>query len=381
MALAIEMRGSKVCVSKIHLQGGGRATVERSISHSLSPALKSGASEDLFSFVAECVSEVDPENGIKAGFSFSYPCNTVSLKSGVLLEWTKGMNVPDAIGKDPVKLLEEQLQKRGINVHIVAMCNDSVATLMAHSYNTNTACVGVVLGSGTNAAYVELVSNIPKLHTEIASPTMVISMEWGALGNHDHSFLPVSFLDEEIDSHTLNPGRQYLEKMMSGCYLGEITRLWMRHLRQENKLLSRTPLQNCLFCERYCFDSPLCTTILLDDSEEREEIRSILESFGISDSTTEDRNTIREIVDSVITRSARLMGASLFCVLSHMRENGLGGSVGVDGSVYRCVPGYKARVLKALAELGMDNVSIGMATDGTSKGVALIAYASCNPFV
>ena len=104
------MRGSKVCVSKIHLQGGGRATVERSISHSLSPALKSGASEDLFSFVAECVSEVDPENGIKAGFSFSYPCNTVSLKSGVLLEWTKGMNVPDAIGKDPVKLLEEQLQ-------------------------------------------------------------------------------------------------------------------------------------------------------------------------------------------------------------------------------------------------------------------------------
>ena len=297
------------------------------------------------------------------------------------MDWEQEINVPDAIGKDPVKLLEEQLQKRGINIQIVAMCNDSVATLMAHSYNNNNACVGVVLGSGTNAAYVELTSNIPKLHTEVASPTMVVSMEWGALGNHDHSCLPISFLDEEIDSHTLNPGKQYLEKLMNDYYLGELTRLWIRHLRQENQLLSRTPLQNRLFCERYCFDSPLCTTILLDDSEDREEIRSILESFGISDSTTEDRNTIHEIVDYVITRSARLMGASLFCVLSHMQEYGLVGSVGVDGNVYSSVPGYRARVIKALAELGMDNVSIGKVTNGTSKGVALIAYSSCNPFI
>ena len=103
---------------------------------------------------------------------------------------------------------------------------------------------------------------------------------------------------------------------------------------------------------------------------------SILESFGIAESSQKDREQIREIVDCVITRSARLMGACLFTVLQHMQENGMGGSIGVDGSVYKYVPGYKARMIKAMRELGMENVECGIAEDGTSLGAALIGYYS-----
>lgn len=376
MALSIEMGGSNVRVSKIFFQGGGRSRIERCSSCSYSPEAKSGSSKDLFSFVAQCVKQVDPENGIKAGLSFSFPCDTLSLRSGRLMEWTKGMNVPDCIGKDPVKLLQQELQELGLNMQIVALCNDSVGTLISHSYHNNKAAIGVVLGSGTNAAYLELVSNIPKLRTETASRTMIVDMEWGALGSHHRDSLPISCLDEEVDAHSSNPGKQCLEKLMCGDYLGELTRLWIRSLRANNELLSTVDMDNRLFAERYCFGSPLCTTVLLDDSEEFEEIRGILDSFGIARSTVEDRRTIRAIVDCVITRSARLMGASLFAVLDHMKEYGLDGSVGIDGSVYRFIPGYKARVMKALEELGMSNVSIGKAENGITEGAALIAYTS-----
>ena len=140
--------------------------------------------------------------------------------------------------------------------------------------------------------------------------------------------------------------------------------------------LRKVDASNRLFTERLGFDSSLCTTILLDDSEDLTEVSSILESFGIDQSSQEDRKRIREIVDCVITRSARLMGACLFTVLQHMAEYGMAGSIGVDGSVYKYVPGYKARMVKAMRELGMENVECGIAEDGTPVGAALIGYYS-----
>ena len=65
---------------------------------------------------------------------------------------------------------------------------------------------------------------------------------------------------------------------------------------------------------------------------------------------------IAQIVNAVVTRSARLMGTCVYTVLNHMHESGLGGSIGVEGSVYKFLPGYKRRMMKALEELGMETV-------------------------
>ena len=376
MVLSIEMGGSKVCVEKIHLHGGCHIEIEERVVRPIDDQLRRGNSEDLFGYIADCIKEVNPENGIKAGFAFSHPCALSSLRSGTLMEWTKEFGVDGCTGKDPCALLQAELHKRSLNVKIVALCNDSVSTLVAHSYKNPRAAVGVILGSGTNAAYMERVSNISKFHSEIASPLMIVNMEWGALGAKDPSVLPCSCLDEEIDLHSINPGKQHLEKMMSGMFLGELVRCWIRKLRLRGEILNHVPLTNTLFTQRMCFETPLCTTILLDDGEDLAEIEGILESFDIASSSLEERRTIRSIVDLVITRSARLMGVCLFTVLEHMGEYGLGGSVGVDGSVYKYVPGYKARMLKAMAELGMTNVECGVAEDGSCIGTALIAYSA-----
>lgn len=376
LALSIVMGGTKVLVEKVKFNGGAHFTIEKKVIRPISERLRRSSSDDLFGFVADCVKEVNPENGIKAGFVFSYPCILTSLKRGTLVEWTKDIRIEECKGKDPCVLLQEQLDRRNLNVKIVALCNDSVSTLVSHSYSHSRTAVGVILGSGTNAAYVERISNIPKLHSEIASQFMIINMEWGALGCLNPSVLPFSSLDIEIDKNSINPGKQLLEKMMSGLFLGELVRCWIVQLHNKGDLLSKADLSNRLFMERLGFDSVFCTTILLDDSEDLTEVSSILESFGIHQSTQKDRKQIREIVDCVITRSARLMGACLFTVLQHMQEYGMGGGIGVDGSVYKYVPGYKARMIRAMKELGMDNVECGIAEDGSSVGAALIGYYS-----
>ena len=372
----MELGGSKVRVAKIQFEGSGKITIMNELVRPISEELKLSDNVELFGFIAQCIKDIQPENGIKIGFTFSYPCILTSRKSGTLLEWTKGINASSCIGKDPVQLLQQELTKLGVNAHIISMCNDSVSTLISYSYTHSPTAIGVILGSGTNASYMERIRNIVKLKSDTTRRNMIINMEWGALGTSNPSILPRSFLDEEIDKHSVNPGKQYLEKLMSGLFLGEISRLWICYLRQQNEILQAVSLENRFFTERLCFDSSLCTSILLDDSEDLSEIESILQSFAIQTSTKKDREIIYEIVNMVITRSARLMGTCLYTVLSHMKENGLSGCVGLDGSVYKFVPGYKARMLRAIKELGMDDVECGIAQNGSIVGSALIASSS-----
>ena len=59
---------------------------------------------------------------------------------------------------------------------------------------------------------------------------MVVNIEWGAFGDTCPSVLPTTPMDDAIDAGSLNPGVQRFEKMISGFYLGEITRLCLAKL-------------------------------------------------------------------------------------------------------------------------------------------------------
>ena len=107
--LAVELGGSKVRVAKIHFEGGGKITIIKEIVRPISEELKSSDAVDLFGFIAQCIKDIDPESGIKIGFTFSYPCVLTSRKSGKLVEWTKEIDAASCIGKDPVQLLQQEL--------------------------------------------------------------------------------------------------------------------------------------------------------------------------------------------------------------------------------------------------------------------------------
>src|SRR5438034_7703002 len=41
------------------------------------------------------------------GFTFSFPVDQVGINKGTLLRWTKGFDMPDAVGQDVCKLLQD----------------------------------------------------------------------------------------------------------------------------------------------------------------------------------------------------------------------------------------------------------------------------------
>lgn len=51
------------------------------------------------------------------------------------------------------------------------------------------------------------------------------------------------------------------------------------------------------------------------------------------------------------------------------------GTVGVDGSVFKYVPGYQQKLSESLHMLGIKPV-VGFADDGSGIGAALVAYTA-----
>ena len=135
----------------------------------------------------------------KVGWCFSYPAETTPELDAKLIKWTKNIKAPAIVGQ----LVGEKL---GVSVSVV---NDTVATLLAADATANgkaySSYIGFILGTGTNAAYVD-----PKLQ-------MVINAE---SGNFDK--FPQSDFDKAVDQKSGNPGHQFLEKMIAGAYLGDI---------------------------------------------------------------------------------------------------------------------------------------------------------------
>jgi hexokinase len=66
-------------------------------------------------------------------------------------------------------------------MEVTALINDTVGTLMARRYQspTENCLVGLILGTGSNAAYVEKIDNIGKWEGPKDTELMVVNTEWG----------------------------------------------------------------------------------------------------------------------------------------------------------------------------------------------------------
>ncbi|KAK6033849.1 Hexokinase [Cooperia oncophora] len=101
--------------------------------------------------------------------------------------------------------------------------------------------IGIIIGSGTNACYMEQIDRIPKLKDKLADDGLpdeiVMNTEWGAFGDDGSlKFIHTKF-DREVDRNSINPGKQIFEKMISGLYLGELVRTVLKELAQQGLLL------------------------------------------------------------------------------------------------------------------------------------------------
>lgn len=361
--LALDLGGTNCRVLEVELDGSGGASVA-AVSRFLIPReCLSGHGGMLFDFLAGCVGSFlrdhppAPRREPVLAFTFSFPVEQRSAVSGTLIGWTKAFTAPGVEGEDVAALLTAAMRRRGLeSVRIGALTNDTVGTLLAGSYADPSCDMGVILGTGTNACYPERVARIRKLPGGEASGEMIVNLEWG---NFDR--LAANRFDDLLDDASPNPGRQRLEKMVSGMYLGEIARLAVREMMERGLLFPGGPgtafsVPYGLAAEQLLFAAGAPADASIP---------------GLDIAGKDDRTVIREIGRLVAGRGARLAGSAIAAVLTWMDPDlKAGHTVAVDGALFEHNPGYRAGIWKALDDLlGSRAAAVRLVHTGDGSGI------------
>ncbi|KAI9485145.1 hypothetical protein BDB00DRAFT_773595 [Zychaea mexicana] len=384
--LALDLGGTFLRVCEVDLCGNKEFKIHQQ-KYKVPIPLKEGDFRDLCDFIADCVdafisslSDSTSENGeideYQLGFTFSFPCFQTGLNRGVLKQWTKGYSCTNAVHNDVVEMLQQAFLRKQVPVNIAAIVNDTVGTLMALAYSIPETAIGVILGTGTNACYYEKLKGIKKWDGgETLSDEMVINTEWGAF-DCERICLPMTIHDNKLDRESHHPRQQIFEKMISGMYLGEISRNVIVHL-VDRQILFRGYSSNDLN-KPYCFDTAYMSSIEMDSTPDLQETRHILEDvLSVPSTTLMDRQLVKKICQVVGRRAARLSACGLAAVLKQSSLVSAGCTIGIDGSLFEHYPGFESNMMQALKDMFgpyiVYKVKLSLARDGSGLGAAIIA--------
>ena len=383
--------------------------------------MSSGSSRDLFLFLArqiEAFLRIHHNDHFQAhfrrrnqgaagqelfdlGFTFSFPVRQVGINKGYLIRWTKGYNIPDAVGKDVCALLQSAVDELKLPVRVAALVNDTVGTLMARSYTVpgkTPTFMGAIFGTGTNGAYLEKIDRVTKLQTseygeyDKSTGQILINAEWGSFDN-ELNVLPNTVYDKEVDANSNNPGIQMFEKRVSGMFLGEILRraLLAMHENPSVNLFKPNdasdvfiPEESALY-KQWGIDTSLLSLVEADKSDNRDQARTALKNhLKIERASTAECQAVQILGHAIATRAARLGAVPIaaIAISTGKLQTDEILDIGVDGSLIEFYPnfeGYIREILKnvpAVGAAGEKKVRIGISKDGSGVGAALIALVA-----
>ncbi|KAM6222148.1 hexokinase-3 [Rhynchocyon petersi] len=378
--LALDLGGTNFRVLLVRVASGGVKITNQV--YAIPEGVTRGSGQQLFDHIVDCIVDFQQRQGLGGqslplGFTFSFPCRQVGLDQGILLNWTKGFKASDCEGQDVVALLREAIGRRqAMELNVVAIVNDTVGTMMSCGYEDHNCEVGLIVGTGTNACYMEELQNVASVPGE--SGRMCINMEWGAFGDDGVLDVPSTRFDASVDEASINPGRQRFEKLISGMYLGEIVRHILLHLNSLGVLFRGQQTQRLQ--TRDIFKTKFLSEIESDSLALRQ-VRAILEDLGLP-LTSDDALVVREVCQVVSRRAAQLCGAGVAAVVEKIRENRglqeLTVTVGVDGTLYKMHPHFSSLVAATVKELApCCKVTFLQSEDGSGKGAALVTAVAC----
>ncbi|KAJ4840794.1 hypothetical protein Tsubulata_023886 [Turnera subulata] len=395
---ALDLGGTNFRVLRVQL--GGRRSSILSQDVELQPVpqhLMTNSSEDLLDFISSTLKEFvekeqnDSETSIRTrelGFTFSFPVKQLSIRSGILIKWTKGFAIEDMVGREVVECLEAALNKKGLNMRVAVLVNDTVGTLALGHYHDCDTVAAVIIGTGTNACYLERADAIIKCQGLLTtSGCMVVNMEWG---NFWSSHLPRTSYDIDLDVESPNPNDQGFEKMISGMYLGDIVRRVILRMAQESDIFG--PVSSRLSTP-FILQTPLMSAMHEDDSPDLNEVARILtETLELPEVSLKVRKLVVRVCDVVTRRAARLAAAGIVGILKKIGRDGSGGIAGtrsrsdikmkrtvvaIEGGLYTSYTVFREYLHEALNEiLGEEvaqHVSLKVTEDGSGIGAALLA--------
>jgi hexokinase len=259
--------GSTVEAPAARSRIGVRAVRLRERSWPIGEHLKRENAESLFGWIGECIATVirdeltlhspkglralqlDEQGCIPMGVAFSFPMSQHGLADATLMAMGKGFAISSQVdlghhltsGYDRARARDTSLALPPIR--IVAIANDSVATLVSFMYQfeggpRSKAAMGLICGTGSNATIPFKVESLhagkrPATVSSIATAEdaqegrIAVNTEWSINGSAPplRKLGLVTKWDEQLDAAGEAPGFQPLEYMTAGRYLGELGRL------------------------------------------------------------------------------------------------------------------------------------------------------------
>ncbi|XP_034665738.1 hexokinase type 2 [Drosophila subobscura] len=379
--LALDLGGTNFRVLLIHLQENNDFQMESRI-YAIPQHIMIGSGTQLFDHIAECLSNFMAEHNVYAerlplGFTFSFPLRQLGLTRGLLETWTKGFNCAGVVNEDVVQLLKDAIARRGdVQIDVCAILNDTTGTLMSCAWKNHNCKIGLIVGTGSNACYVERVEEAELFDVEgNRKPHVLINTEWGAFGDNGALDFVRTEFDQDIDSHSINPGKQTFEKMISGMYMGELVRLVLVKMTHAGILFKGQDSE--VLNTRGLFFTKYVSEIEADEPGTFTNCRLVLEELGLTNATDGDCANVRYICECVSKRAAHLVSAGIATLINKMDEPFV--TVGVDGSVYRFHPKFHNLMVEKITKLIKPGITFDLmlSEDGSGRGAALVAAVAC----
>ena len=296
---------------------------------------------EFFSILADNIERLIDKSD-RIGFCFSYAARITEDHDGIPLVFSKEVKAPEVIGKKLGENLLAELARRGHDVSgkRVSVVNDTVATLLAAKAERNdyaSTYIGLILGTGTNTAYVERNSAIGKI--SLVEGRQIINVESGCLA------IELGDLDKEFVSGTKDPSKYLFEKKISGAYLGPFAACVIEAAIKEG-ILSKG------FAERYSQIPALDTTRMshyleMCHNEEYDLVRAVADN-------EEDAAALYRILKAVIERAGKLTAINLTATVLRSGE-GMNPRypvvINADGTTF-----YKTAFLEFYTRLYLDEI-------------------------
>lgn len=415
--LALDLGGTNFRVILVELEGS-QFHMDNEV-FSLSQELMHGPGRELFDYIADCLHRFVTKRSLNAhrlplGFTFSFPCQQDGIAHARLVNWTKGFKCSGVEGMDVVGMLREAIGRRSdLDIEVMAVVNDTTGTLISCAYQNRECRVGLIVGTGTNACYMEKVDNVHCMHPNktddnssapysdiwrsYRQQTTVVNTEWGAFGDNGILDFVRTKWDQEIDLHSVNVGKQKFEKMISGLYIGELCRRVMVDMALTERVLFQPYVDEavCLadvgklehrqkllydgkLTKQFAFETRFVSMVESDPIDTFDSTRQALfEAFGIDWASDQDCAIVKLICVRVSTRAAHLVSAAVACLLNKMARPYT--VVGVDGSMFKYHPHFHSIMAKKTKELTHPeyNFQLMFSEDGSGKGAAIVAAVAC----
>jgi len=375
--LALDLGGTNFRVLVIDIEQDKQFKMDSKV-FAIPKEIMEGPGVELFDHIAKCLAEFVHEKGLEAsclplGFTFSFPCQQEGLAIGKLTSWTKGFKCAGVEGKDVVVLLREALARRGdVNIEVCAILNDTTGCLMSCAWKDSKCRIGLIIGTGTNACYLEDIDNVELWDGDSGNPRhVIINTEWGGFGdNGELDFIRTKW-DLSVDEGSLNPGAQTFEKMISGMYMGELVRQVLVDMVWED-LMFEDQNTDGLF-EPGAFLTKYVSKVEADPVGDYTKCRKVMAELGMPDVSEEDCSVVRHICECISRRAGFMAAAGITALLKKMDYHDV--TIAIDGSVFRYHPHFPNIMQSRISQLmGVEyKFDLMLSTDGSGRGAALVA--------